>query len=249
MKNLFLLASALLMLGATELEASTPKMANEMSMSQPAPKVKKAVKRIQWNEAYAKNGATIEKGSKMAVLNLGSKDGYYDLAEETSELVAGLEDFTISVYFKVDGTNKLDGYGHFLFAFSKLAENSANDGPYVAMRLNEQRFETSTGGYQHEEIVMQGVKPVRDVWVHALFRQSGHHGELYLDGKLIGKNEKMPIVKEIFKEAPACCWIGKAPFKGDKYLSQTCVADFAIYNYAVTDKELNKLVSKKSQLK
>ena len=33
------------------------------------------------------------------------------------------------------------------------------------MRLNEQRFETSTGGYEHEQIIMQGGKPKRDVWI------------------------------------------------------------------------------------
>ncbi len=37
---------------------------------------------------------------------------------------------------------------------SDRAENSANEGPYMAMRLNEQRFETTTGGYEHEEIIM-----------------------------------------------------------------------------------------------
>ena len=116
----------------------------------------------------------------------------------------------------------------------------------MAMRLNEQRFETSTGGYEHEEFIMQGGKPKRDKWVHALYRQQGHKGELFLDGKLIGRNEKMPILAEIFKDAPANCWIGRAPFRGDKYLTQTEVADFRIYNYAVSNKEIDKL--KKSSI-
>ena len=159
-------------------------------------------------------------------------------------LISQLRDFTVSVHFKVSSENNLDGYGHFLFAFSQLAENSAHEGPYMAMRLNEQRFETSTGGYEHEQIIMQGGKPKRDVWVHALYRQQGHKGELFLDGKLIGKNENMPILAEIFKDAPANCWIGRAPFRGDKYLTQTDVADFRIYNYAVSNQELRQLKQK-----
>ena len=117
----------------------------------------------------------------------------------------------------------------------------------MAMRLNEQRFETSTGGYEHEEIIMQGGKPRRDVWVHVLYRQEGHTGELYLDGKLIGRNENMPVLAEIFKDAPANCWIGRAPFRGDRYLTQTEVADFRIYDYAVSKQEMKKLQQKRIQ--
>ena len=112
----------------------------------------------------------------------------------------------------------------------------------MAMRLNEQRFEISTGGYEHEEIIMQGGKPKRDSWVHVLYRQHGQKGELFLDGKLIGRNAKMPVLADIFSEAPANCWIGRAPFRGDKYLTQTDVADFRIYDYAISDQELRKLI-------
>ncbi|MCQ2196110.1 MAG: LamG domain-containing protein [Bacteroidaceae bacterium] len=202
-----------------------------------------------WDDTYARHGASIVKSSQLPILNLGNNDGYYDLTAETGALVQNLKDFTISVYFKVDTENRLDGYGHFLFAFSQLAENKAEEGPYMAMRLNEQRFETSTGGYNHEQIVMQGGQPKRNVWVHALFRQQGTKGELYLDGKLIGTNNNMPILSDIFKDAPAYCWIGRAPFKGDKYLTHSHVADFRIYNYAVSNKELQELNKRKSLLK
>lgn len=202
-----------------------------------------------WDAEHLHNGATIDKQGNMDVLDLGATDGYYDLtAEKAGQQICNLQDFTVSVYFNVDSLNTLEGYGHFLFAFSKLAENKADEGPYMAMRLNEQRFETSTGGWEHEEIVMQGGQPARNVWVHALFRQAGKSGELYLDGQLIGRNDNMPILSEIFQETPACCWIGRAPFNGDKYLTHTQVADFRIYDYAVSDEELQELVAKKSQL-
>lgn len=201
-----------------------------------------------FDESNACNGATVDAQDGLSILHLGPDDGYYDLTPETGELIKNLKDFTISVYFKVDNTNQLDGYGHFLFAFSELAENKADEGPYMAMRLNEQRFETSTGGWEHEEIVMEGGQPERDVWIHALFRQQGKTGELYLDGKLIGRNENMPILSETFKEAPAHCWLGRAPFNGDKYLTDTHIADFRIYTYAISDEELKSLNEQKKQL-
>ena len=51
-----------------------------------------------------------------------------------------------------------------------------------------------------------------------------------------------PILAEIFKDAPANCWIGRAPFRGDKYLTQTDVADFRIYTYAISDKDMRQLM-------
>ena len=191
-----------------------------------------------WQSEYARRDTRIDGD----ILHLGTNNGYYDLTAETGNLVSQLRDFTVSIRYKVSSENALDGYGHFLFAFSTLAENSAHEGPYMAMRLNEQRFETSTGGYEHEEIIMQGGKPKRNVWHHAIYRQQGHKGELFIDGKLIGRNEKMPILAEIFKDAPANCWIGRAPFRGDKYLTQTDVADFRIYTYAISDKDMRQLM-------
>ena len=215
----------------------------KMTSALPTPTIKteqQAEYYFKWQPEYLRRNASVDE-TNPAILHLGANNGYYDLTAETGAIISQLRDFTVSIHFKVSSENQLDGYGHFLFAFSQLAENSAHEGPYMAMRLNEQRFETSTGGYEHEEIIMQGGKPKRDVWIHTLYRQQGHKGELFLDGKLIGRNENMPILAEIFKEAPANCWIGRAPFRGDKYLTQTDVADFHIYNYAVSDKELRQL--------
>jgi hypothetical protein len=220
------------------------RITDKMTSALPQPNVKaeqQAEYRFQWQPEYLRRDAKIDE-TNSSILHLGGKNGYYDLTAETGALIKNLRDFSVSVWFKVSSENQLDGYGHFLFAFSALAENSAHEGPYMAMRLNEQRFETSTGGYEHEQIIMQGGKPKRDVWVHVLYRQQGHKGELFLNGKLIGRNDQMPILAEIFKDAPANCWIGRAPFRGDKFLTQTDVADFRIFNYAVSNQEMRRLI-------
>ena len=225
------------------LKEQIKRLTRKMTSPLPKPLVKQEQRAeycFDWQPSYIRHDAKID-DTNPAILHLGTNNGYYDLTAETGSLIKGLRDFSVSVFFKVSSENKLDGYGHFLFAFSQLAENSAHEGPYMAMRLNEQRFEISTGGYEHEEIIMQGGGPKRDVWVHVLYRQQGHKGELFLDGKRIGKNDNMPILSEIFKEAPSHCWIGRAPFRGDKYLTQTQVADFRIYNYAVSNQELKQL--------
>lgn len=194
-----------------------------------------------------RNEATIETIGNRQILNLGSNEGFYDMTPEMGRVVKSLNDFTFSVYYRVDSSNPLDGYGHFIFACSELAENGPEKGPYVAFRLNEQRFEVSTGGYMHEEYIMQGGKPERDVWHHALYRQMGHIGEFYIDGQLIGTNGKMPYLSSIFSHAPEHCWIGKAPFKGDKYLTDTKVSDMCFFNYALSDSAIELLNAERSK--
>ena len=132
----------------------------KMTSALPTPTIKieqQAEYYFKWQPEYLRRTASIDE-TNPAILHLGTNNGYYDLTAETGTLISQLRDFTVSVHFKVSSENQLDGYGHFLFAFSQLAENSAHEGPYMAMRLNEQRFETSTGGYEHEEIIMQGGK-------------------------------------------------------------------------------------------
>lgn len=210
-----------------------------LTKSQPSSGIKSCYEMIT-PESNLRNNAKIETKGKKSVLCLGNDNGYCDLTKEAGEIISNLHDFTLTVNYNVSSTNKLDGYGHFVFACSALKENSAEEGPYVAFRLNEQRFEISTGGYMHEEFIMEGGKPKRDKWVKAVYRQKGHTGELFLDGKLIGRNEKMPFLADIFSEAPANCWIGRAPFRGDKYLSDTKVSDLRIYNYTVDDEFITK---------
>jgi len=190
-----------------------------------------------------RNEATMQMEGDFVVVNLGNNEGYYAMSVESGKMLCKLHDYTISAFYKVSAENPLEGYGHFVFAFSELAENSAEEGPYVAFRANEQRFEVSTGGYNHEKYIMTGTPAKHDAWIHVLYRQNGTTGELFIDGVQVGINNDMPLLSDIFKSAPNNCWMGRAPFKGDKYLTNTQVANLQIFNYAVSNallKELSK---------
>lgn len=50
------------------------------------------------------NGATIEPLGDQLILNLGSTDGYYDMTPEMGRLINHLNDFSLSVYYKVEAT-------------------------------------------------------------------------------------------------------------------------------------------------
>lgn len=182
------------------------------------------------------------------VLDLGNNTGYLNMTSNAGKLVRQLEDFTVSVYYCVARDASLSGAGYFLWAFSQSATNSETSGPYTAYRLNAQRMATSPAGWGSEVGMEVGTESAKGRWIHVLYRQSGTRGELFLDGKRVQQANNMPVLKNTFTTNPANCWIGRAPFTGDSYLKKTLVADFRLYDIALSDAEIRTLASETAVL-
>ena len=189
------------------------------------------------------NQAKVEKIGKYNVLNLGTANGYLDMTSAAGAVVKGLSDFTVSVCYLVDDKASLTGNGHFLWCFSTTTANTQTAGVFTAYRLNAQRFATSPKGWGSEVGIEKGSEATKGVWQNVVYTQSGTTGKLYIDGTLIGTKTGMPVLSNIFTSAPAYNWIGRPPFSGDSYLKSTMVADFRVYNTAVSDDLLSSLVA------
>lgn len=187
------------------------------------------------------NQVKVEKMGKYSVLNLGANNGYLDMTSAAGEVAMGLSDFTVSAYYLVDSDASLSGAGYFLWCFSHLAANTQTSGPYTAYRLNAQRFATSPNGWGSEVGIEKGSEAAKGTWQNVTYVQSGTTGKLYIDGTLIGTKAGMPVLNKIFTSKPAYNWIGRAPFSSDSYLKNTLVADFRVYNIAVSDAVLDSL--------
>ena len=189
------------------------------------------------------NQATVTHMGDFSVLDLGSGTGYLDMTASAGQVVRELEDFTVSVCYRVDAEASLSGAGYFLWCFSQSAANTQTSAPYTAYRLNVQRMATSTGGWGSEVGMEMGTASDRGRWVHMLYRQTGQRGELFIDGRRVRQLATMPLLKSTFTAAPAYNWIGRPPFSGDNYLTRTLVADFRLYDAAVTDETVAALAA------
>jgi hypothetical protein len=185
------------------------------------------------------NEASVIQMGKYNVLSLGNKTGYVDMGKSAGNIISSMNNFTISAYYRLDKSASLSGNGHFLWAFSVLASNGASDGPYLAYRLNKQRFALSTGGWGSENAIDLDAEAEKGAWHHVVYRQDGTVGELYIDGEIVGiSTTEIPIPSGAFTTPPAYNWIGRAPFSGDNYLKNTLVYDFRLYNQAVDVEEI-----------
>lgn len=198
--------------------------------------------------AQLKGVAQVVQMGKYHVLDLGNGTGYLDMTSAAGSIVSQLTDFTVSVYYRVDTDAAITGAGNFLWAFSKLIYNTQTEGPYSAYRINVQRMASSASGWGGEVGMEVGTASVKGSWVHVAYRQRGQQGELFVDGKKVQSLSTMPILKDIFTEAPANCWIGRPPFAGDNYLKKTLVADFRLYDVALGNERVAALAATTSDL-
>ncbi len=187
--------------------------------------------------------ATVVEVGKYHVLDLGNASGYLNMTAQAGALVKTLDDFTISACYYVDDEALLSGNGYFLWAFSTSPACTASAGKYMAYRLNAQRMATSTGGYGAESGIEVGAASAKGSWLSVVYRQSGAKGDLLINGKRVGQNTEMPVLSTTFTTVPAFCWLGRPPFSGDNYLRQTLIADFRIYDVALSDAEVQSLAA------
>ena len=193
--------------------------------------------------ATLRGSAKVETMGKYKVLNLGKSSGYLDLTQAAGKVFASLDNYTISVYYRVDADASLSGNGYFLWAFSTNSACSADAGIYSAYRLNAQRVATSTGGYAHESGIERGTAATKDVWTHVAFVQSGSNGRLYINGTLVGTTAMPANSGNFGSTTPAYCWIGRPPFSGDAYLASTLVCDFRLYDAALSQADIKTLAA------
>ena len=189
------------------------------------------------------NDASVDQMGKFHILNLGNNTGYLDLTEKAGDLFRQTDNYTISMYYRVNEKASLSGAGFFLWSFSTSTACTNVEGKYSAYRLNAQRFANSTGGYSNETGIELGGESEKGKWIHVVYTQSGSKGTLYLNGTQKGTNSAMPLNSTNFTSSIPYVWIGRAPFSTDSYLKQTLVYDIRLYDKVLTTEEIKTLAS------
>jgi len=195
------------------------------------------------------NKATVEEQGTGHVLNLGTQNGYLNLTRAFGRELYGLDEFTISSNYYVDPKADITANGNFLWMFSSVQTGGESSGKYIAYRLNVQRFASATAGFASEVGMDMGQKSIQGRWVNVIYRQKNGRGELLINGQVVNKVSGIPKPSEVYDgSAPTFCWIGRSPFSGDVYLSQTLVDDIRLYDVSIdsqTARQLAKAASDK----
>ncbi len=193
----------------------------------------------QGNNGTLLNNASIVSLGKYKVMDLGTANGYLNMGAAIGSVVSGMNDYTISTYYRIDPAAPFSGNGFMLFAFSTQEANASNVGEYIYFRMPNQGYNISAAGWSNASNLEVAAAPEKGVWKHVVLQQKGTTCTIYVNGVEV-KSGEMPAPLTKFTKSTPYNWIGRPPFSGDSYLKQTLVYDFRLYNYAMPVDSISK---------
>ena len=190
------------------------------------------------------NNASFATLGDLPVLSLGAHDGYFDMGASVGDVIADLEDFTISTNVYIPTTTSLSGNGNFLYTFANSTDiaSAANGCIFFRAGVSDTRYAISTTHWGNEKKVTVGQSPFTDGdWHTITYRQAGGRGEVYVDGNLAASGKISLEPKDL--GATPYNFIGRPCYVGDAYLKGAMYHDFRIYQGAVDDATLSGLAA------
>lgn len=189
--------------------------------------------------AQLKNGASIRSSEAGGIIALGSQNGYVDLSEEAGKLIGSLEDFTIHTKVYVPTATNISGNGNFICSFSN-AENILSDPKgYFFINVKDTRYAISSTDYRQEQTVTARQTLPQGSWQAITVVQKGTQAKLYLNGVRMAMEtiDKLPgsLGETVYN------WLGRSCYQGDAYLSGALIADFRIYDGAISSDSIRGL--------
>ena len=170
----------------------------------------------------------------LPVLSLGSSDGYFDMGSSVGDVIATLEDFTISTNVYIPTTTSLSGNGNFLYTFANSTDiaSSANGCIFFRAGVTDTRYAISTTHYDTEKKLILSQSPFTDGdWHTITYRQTNGQGEIYVDGNLAVSGTISLNPKAV--GATPYNFLGRPCYVGDAYLKGAMYNDFRIYKGVV----------------
>ncbi len=189
--------------------------------------------------ATLKNNSNVKGIGNFTVLDLGNSNGYLDLGSKTGNIIASLTDFTISTYLYIDASTPLDINGNFIWAFANSDDVGANPNGQMFLSAKTTRYAISETDWTGESALENGKALTKGSWQHIAYTQSGNSGTIFLNGVAV-ETGAITLTPGDLGPTPFN-YIGKSPYAGDAYLSNSLYYDFRIYNKALSGTEISML--------
>ena len=176
-------------------------------------------------------------GKNSLILGTGGSD-YLDMGTNTGTLIASLTDFSMTCYVWVNSTyTSLGSNGNMIATFANSLDSYANSDGYMFLQAKRSRYSITTARYETEQAVQVGTDMEKGKWVQFTYTQAGTTGKLYVNGVLKNTNTNVTLTPSSLGATPYNM-LAKPSYTGDKYLQDAQIADFRIYNRAITSDEV-----------
>ncbi len=183
------------------------------------------------------NGAEITQLGDFQVLNLGSDNGYFDMGAAAGDIIALLDDFSISTYVFVEESTDLWAAGNFVWAFGNSANLGQDQNGGMFLRAPNARYAISLQHWPGEQTVSPDWTFPKGTWKHVTYVQSGNQGSIFVDGEVIASGEITITPQELGKTGYN--FLGRSFYSGDQYLKDSYITDFRIYDKPLVASEIS----------
>lgn len=187
------------------------------------------------------NGAELTTTDGLPVLSLGSDNGYFNMGRSVGDVIATLNDFTISTNVYIPSTTTLGSNGNFIYTFANSTDIANDANGCIFFGANETRYTICLTNYTAEHNVGPYYQFPTGAWHTLTYRQNSNYGELFLDGELVAQNYISVIPSELGNTPYN--FLGRPCYQGDVYLKDACYNDFRIYDNAVDDATIASLTA------
>jgi hypothetical protein len=183
---------------------------------------------------------TLDNGNR--VLSTGNNQGYLDLGTQMAREVLGRlnGDYTISLDLNVGVPNSLGSYcwawalSNGTSQYTALVNKAGGGDWYYEIKNSSAYMAHSNQALREEE------------WHTVTAVQSGSTCTIYIDG--VSKGSVATSIKPAsFASSITQSWLGRSPYSGDAYMTNTLMDNFRIYSKALTAAEVKTLSDARPQ--
>ncbi|MBO5679137.1 MAG: CotH kinase family protein [Bacteroidaceae bacterium] len=186
-----------------------------------------------------RGSASLTTMAEKPVLSLGENNGYFDMGASVGNVIATLDNFTISTDVYIPSTTALGANGNFIYTFANSTNIGSAANGCIFFGANETRYTISRTNYNAEKNVIANFRFPTSEWHTLTYRQADNKGELFLDGALVASNN-ISINPSQLGSTPYN-FLGRPCYQGDVYLKDAYYHNFRIYNGAINDATIAEL--------
>lgn len=191
------------------------------------------------NNGYLFNGAKISTFNNLKVIDLGKNNGYIDLGTNFGNIISILKNFTISIKIYIPDSTDLSQNGNFLWCFANSNNILKDANGDMHFSGKNTRYAITLTYYPGESGISTGNELPKNSWLNIVYTQRNKKGRIFINGKLIAAGD-IPIEPSDLGFTKYN-YIGKSCYITDSYLKNVKIADFRIYDDALTLEQIESL--------
>jgi len=185
------------------------------------------------------NGAKISFFDNRKVIDLGNNNGYVDLGENIGNIITLLKNFSIVIKIFIPESTDLSQNGNFIWCFANSNDILKDANGDMHFSAKNTRFAITLNYYPGESGIQSGSQIQKGKWLTIIYIQRNNKGRIFINGKLIVAGDIKINPSELGKTK--FNYLGKSCYVSDSYLNNAKIADFRIYDNALSLEQIEEL--------